>query len=87
MFHVLVSPTAQKQLRKLPLNDGERVRRGLRALTEDPTTPRVGADIRTLGGAIRRKFRLRVGPFRIIFAVEGNEVYVYEVFRRGRGYR
>jgi len=87
MYHVTVSPTAAKQLRKLPTNDGDRIRRGLRFLSEDPTTSRSGADIHLLRGEVRWKYRLRIGAFRIVYAVEGEEVYVYEVFRRGRGYR
>ena len=85
MYHVTISPTAAKQLRKLPTNDGDRIRRGLRVLSVDPTTPRSGADIHLLHGEVRWKYRLRIGAFRIVYSVEGESVFVYEVFRRGRG--
>lgn len=86
-YRVLVSSTFARQFRKMPAQDRERIRKGLRRLEEDPFTPRPGADIRKLEGTAPPKYRLRVGDYRAVYAVEGGEVRAVEVFRRERGYR
>ena len=86
-YRVTLSETAVRQLRKLEKVDRERIVRGLRALEEDPFRPRSRADIRVLEGTDPRKYRLRVGAYRAVYAVVGSEVKVLEVFARGRGYR
>jgi mRNA interferase RelE/StbE len=60
----------------------------LRALEENPCEPRPSADIARLRGTRERHdlFRLRIGDFRAIHAVERNVVYVTDLFHRGRGY-
>lgn len=62
--------------------------RGLHALREDPYEPRPGVDIMRLKGTRERHdlFRLRIGNYRAIYAVEGKTVYVTDLFHRGRGY-
>jgi mRNA interferase RelE/StbE len=84
---VLLSSTAARQLRKLSKKERDRIVKALRELEEDPLTPRPGVDTRALEGTDPKKHRLRVGPYRIIYAVIRSEVKVIEVFRRGRGYR
>ena len=86
-FRVTLSETAVRQLRKLGKTDREHIVRGLRALEEDPFRPRPKADIRALEGTDPRKYRLRVGAYRAVYAVVGSEVKIIEVFTRGRGYR
>ncbi len=56
-------------------------------LEEDPFRPRPTADIRVLEGTDPKKYRLRIGNYRAVYAVVGSEVKVLEVFARGRGYR
>jgi mRNA interferase RelE/StbE len=62
--------------------------RALRALQKDPFQRRSGADIIRLKGTRGRQdlFRLRIGDYRAIYAVEGNVVYVTDLFHRGKGY-
>ncbi len=86
-YRVTLSQTAVRQLRKLEKVDRERIVRGLRMLEEDPFRPRPKADIRAIEGTDPRKYRLRVGTYRAVYAVAGSEVKVLEVFARGRGYR
>ncbi len=86
-FRVTLSETAVRQLRKLEKTDRDRIVRALRALAEDPFRPRPKADIRILEGTDPRKYRLRIGEYRAVYAVIGSEVRVIEVFARGRGYR
>jgi mRNA-degrading endonuclease RelE of RelBE toxin-antitoxin system len=56
-------------------------------LAEDATTKRAGADIKRLVKTRPVKHRIRVGQYRVIYRVDGDEVRVIEVFARGRGYR
>jgi len=86
-FRVLLSETAVRQLRKLPADVRKRMANGLRVLEEDPFRARPKADIRILEGTEPRKYRIRVGDYRAVYSVAGDEVKVIEVFVRGRGYR
>lgn len=86
-FRVTLSETAARQLRRLPAKTRERIVRALRVLEEDPFRPRPRADIRPIEGTDPRKYRVRVGDYRIVYAVAGSTVKVIEVFIRGRGYR
>lgn len=86
-FRVLLSETAVRQLRKLPPDARKRIANGLRVLEEDPFRARPKADIRILEGTEPRKYRIRIGDYRAVYSVAGEEVRVIEVFVRGRGYR
>lgn len=86
-YRVTVSETAARQIRKLPVKAKQRIVRALGVLREDPFRPRPRADIRLLEGSEPRKYRLRIGEYRAVYTVIGNEVRVIEVFIRGRGYR
>lgn len=86
-FRVTLSETAARQLRKVPRDVQARVAKGLRALEEDPFRSRPKADIRVIEGTEPRKYRLRIGDYRAVYAVEKDQVKVIEVFVRGRGYR
>ena len=87
MHVVLASRTFEKQFRKLARSEQERIRKAWRTLADDPFTPRSGADIKQLVGTEPAKLRIRVGDWRIIYCVDGNQVKLIELFRRGRGYR
>jgi len=86
-FRVTLSETAARQLRKLPQEIRNRIAKGLRVLEQDPFRHRPRADIRAIEGTEPRKYRLRIGDYRAIYAVVGREVKIVEVFIRGRGYR
>ena len=86
-YRVTLSETAVRQLRKLEKADRDRIARSLRPLEEDPFRPRPKADIRALERTSPRKYRLRIGAYRAVYAVVGSEVRVIEIFTRGRGYR
>ncbi len=86
-YRVTLSETVVRQLRMLEKMDRERTVRGLRTLEEDPFRPRPKADIRAIEGTDPRKYRLRVGTYRAVYALAGSEVKVLEVFVRGRSYR
>jgi len=86
-YRVTLSETAARQLRKLPKEVCDRIVRTLQFLREDPFRSRPKVDILPIQGTDPRKYRLRVGDYRAVYAVLGNEVQVIEVFSRGRGYR
>jgi len=86
-FRVVVSETAARQLRKLARDRRSQVAKGIRVLEEDPFRPRPRADIRAIEGTEPAKYRLRIGNYRVVYAVVEREVKVIEVFIRGRGYR
>lgn len=86
-FAVLVSPAAERDLARLPARDRERVLGGLGCLARDPFRLRPGCDIRKLKGFDPPAYALRVGDYRILYAVTGGSVRVTSVRRRESAYR
>ena len=85
-YQVLVSQTFQKQFHNLGEDEQKRIKNALYALEIDPFEPRSGADIKPLTNTNPKKYRLRIGNFRVIYLIEGDIVKVIEVFKRGQGY-
>jgi mRNA-degrading endonuclease RelE of RelBE toxin-antitoxin system len=83
----LASETAVRQLRRLSPDIWKRIANALRVLEDDSFRARPKADVRILEGTEPRKCRIRVGDYRAVYSVAGQEVRVIEVFVRGRGYR
>ena len=77
-----------KTLAGMNLKTRSRIITALRVLQNDPFQPRSDADIFRLKGTRGRQdlFRLRIGDYRAIYAVEDNVVYVTDLFHRGKGY-
>ena len=85
---VLLSKTALRQLERLNRDVQARIRRQLPALAEDPFRPRPGADIRPLWSHDDPPlYRLRIGDYRVLDFVLGEEVRVTEILHRSQGYR
>jgi mRNA interferase RelE/StbE len=57
-------------------------------LGENPYEPRSGVDLARLAGTKGRQdlYRLRIGDYRAIYAIEGKVIYVTDLFHRGKGY-
>ena len=86
-FNVRLSKTAEKELNSLEKQIQDRVRAGLRELEGDPFQPRPKADIKKLHKMSKHQFyRLRIGNYRAIYAIEGAEVRVTKLIPRGKGY-
>ena len=83
-YEVRISQTAAKQLRKLPREDQERVAAKASALATDPRP----AGTQKLQG-YEDVWRVRVGPYRILYSVADAEVIVIvlKVGHRSRIYR
>lgn len=88
-YKVKLHQMAVKFLKDLDERVRDRIKRSIRQLQEYPISSRPGADIKRLVGTKVRQdlFRLRVGDFRVIYAVEGDAVWVTEIFSRGKGGR
>jgi len=73
---VVISPAAQRQLRRLPPGDAARLRGPILSLGLDPKPPGatklVGTDF----------WRMRIGDRRIVYSLEGAVVVVLKVARR-----
>lgn len=83
-YTVLVCPRAQRQMRGLAKRDQDRLREHMTALARDPR-PSGAVAMRE----IRRTYRIRVGDFRIVYAVNERTiaVLVLEVAHRREAYR
>jgi len=87
-YTVLLSQTAAKQLMALPGALGERIREKLHLLEDHLFDPRAALDIKRLRASHDPAFfRLRLGDYRIIFAVVDQEVRVTEILHRSKAYR
>ena len=63
-WHVHVSRNATKQLRKLPLAAQKQIARAIESLKKDP----FAGDSKALKGpVVKRRYRRRVGRYRLIF--------------------
>jgi mRNA interferase RelE/StbE len=87
-YEVRLHREVVKALSRMSPELRSRIIRALRSLQKDPFQSRSGADIARLSGTKGRQdlFRLRVGDYRAIYAVEDNIVYVTDLFHREKGY-
>ena len=86
VYTVLVSRTFQKSFNELSKNTQDRIRKHLQELTEDPVTPRPQCDINVLQDTDPRKYRLRVGEYRVIYSIDKKKVNIIELIKREVGY-
>ncbi|NMG82798.1 MAG: type II toxin-antitoxin system RelE/ParE family toxin [Methanosarcinales archaeon] len=86
-YEILISESARKQLNYLQEWERQRIQSNLKGLETYPRRRRARADIKKLHDVNPELYRLRVGSFRIIYAIVGDEVRVTEIMRRGRDYR
>ena len=79
---------AAPALSQMPPDPKRRMKDALRRLAEDPTGRTIGLDVKELdvSEAAPRLYRLRVGEWRAVFAVEGRDVVVARIFHRRDGY-
>lgn len=67
-YRLLYTPSAQKQLRKLPRQVQQQIEKGVEALCVNPFAPEL--DIKKLRG--QEYLRLRIGKYRVIYALLNN---------------
>ena len=83
-YEIEISRTAEKQLRKLPHADRQRVARRMSSLALDPFPK----GTRKLAG-YEDVFRVRVGPYRVLYSVGTKTliIIILKVGHRGDVYR
>ena len=87
-YDVLLSESALRFLHRIDNNTAERIKNGMKELIEDPFQSRPKADIKQLVGSHDPVlFRLRIGDYRVIYAIIENKVKVSEIIIRGKGYK
>jgi len=59
----------------------------MRVLEDRPKLKRAGADIKKIRDVDPEAYRLRIGDYRVIYAVEEDTVWITEIMLRGKGYR
>ena len=80
-MRIVVSRTASKALGRLPTGQAKRVRDRIAQL---------GADVRNLDVKAPRgstDYRLRVGPYRVVFARDEETITIKDVLHRREAYR
>lgn len=85
MYRILFTKSADKALRKMPRDIAQRIRQSLEEIAVDPYTRHPG--VTRLQN--RPGYRLRVGDWRVIYEIEGEElvVLVLRIGSRGEVYR
>jgi len=89
VFQVLVHRKAHAYYEQLPTRVKTKLKSALKELSINPLTSRPKANIKKLIGTKGRKhaYRIRAGDYRIVYDVEGKNVYVTLIFHRGKGYQ
>jgi mRNA interferase RelE/StbE len=88
-FNILVHGDVLEELSQLDSSTKKRILAAMRQLRENPSISKPGSDIRKLRvpEGSTPLYRLRVGEYRVIFAVEGTTVLVTELVHRSQAYR
>jgi mRNA interferase RelE/StbE len=83
-YTVVIKKTAQKQILRLPKVYFEKVKKTILALE---TNPRPHGAIKLTG--TENNYRVRVGPYRIVYSIEDQQliVYIFDVDDRKDVYR
>ena len=79
-YRLFLSVEAREDLRGLPGEYRRNIGRRLEVLQNG-----LAGDVRKLGGH-ESKYRLRVGPFRVLFTLESDVIFVYAVKDRKEAY-
>ena len=81
-YIVLVSRTFQHKYQQLPNALRNQIKRSLVELEENPFTSRSKCDIKLLKDTHPKKYRLRVGDYRIIYIIINQEIRVIDLLKR-----
>ena len=82
-YRITFKPSVKKDLRGIPRHDVERILNSIESLSENP----LPQNARSLTG--RDAFRLRVGRYRVIYAIDNEQVVILiiKIGHRGGVYR
>lgn len=89
MYRIKLHPQAAKFFSNLDGSTKNRIKETLLSLKENPFEKRPKVDIKKLKGTKGRQdlYRLRVGGYRIVYAVEGDNLFITDIFKREKGYK
>lgn len=79
-YSIEIKATAIKDLKRLGKNTAVRITKRIMAMSDD-----LQGDIKKLQDN-EPNYRMRVGDFRVLFDLEGNNVIVYRVMHRKESY-
>jgi mRNA interferase RelE/StbE len=87
-FEIKLHPDAVKFMLNLDPDTKERIKTGIKSLETSPFRSQSRSGIKKLKGTKKREdlYRLRVGDYRVIYAVEDDTVFVLEIIPREKGY-
>ncbi len=86
LYSVLVSKTFQKEFQQQSHEMQKQIRSAVKELQNDPYTTRSHCDIKLLKDTKPKKYRLRIGDYRIIYLIDKNDVKVIALLKREVGY-
>jgi mRNA-degrading endonuclease RelE of RelBE toxin-antitoxin system len=86
LYKLLVSTTFQKKFNQLEENIQNSIRKTLKELEKDPFLSRPKCDIKLLKDTQPKKYRLRIGEYRIIYVIESEKVKIIDLLKREIGY-
>lgn len=78
-YKIAFKPSVRKDLRGIPRHDVERILNSIEGLSENP----LPQNARSLTG--RDAFRFRVGKYRVIYAIDNDEVLILIIKISHRG--
>jgi len=85
-YEVLVSRVFQKKFHKLQKSIQNSIKISLKELEQDPFNSRTNCDIKLLKDTKPKKYRLRIGDYRVIYLVEQDKVKIIDLLKREVGY-
>jgi len=85
-YKVFVSKTFQQKFYKLNKSFQKIIRNSLKELQFDPYISRPNCDIKSLKDTKPKKYRIRVGDYRIIYLIEKKNIKIIDLIKRGKGY-
>jgi len=85
-YKVLVSKTFQHKFNQIQKNLQNNIRKSLKELQIDPFTPRSNCDVKSLKDTRPKKYRLRIGNYRVIYIVDQKEIKIIDLIKREIGY-
>ena len=88
-YEVLVDERVEKDLEKVPKHVVEKFLKLLDEFEKNPIRPRSGFDVKPMEGYPRNTYRLRIGKYRVLYAVdnENKKVRITSVRHRGDAYK
>jgi len=86
-YEICLHPNAVSFLNKLSQETKERLISKMRVLEDRTNLKRAVADIKKIRDVDPEAYRLSIGDYRVIYAVEEDTVWITEIMLRGKGYR